>query len=104
MCLLIKIRRRRHYETKLKDKYKDLETIQRSQNVDEMKKTFRFPTECVKKTKSQNEAAVKASYIVAEEIANSTRASFLKSTCLKFFDQVCFEKKQSFSNVSLEIK
>ena len=58
-----------------------------------------------KKATSQSEAAVKASYIVAEEIAKSARpfneGEFVKKCMMKVCDQVCPEKKQAFSNVSL---
>lgn len=58
-----------------------------------------------KKATSQSEAAVKASYIVAAEIAKSARpfneGEFVKKCMMKVCDLVCPEKKQAFSNVSL---
>ena len=57
------------------------------------------------KAKSQSEAAVKASVIVAEEIAKSARpfteGEFLKSCMMKGCYVMCPDKKQAFANVSL---
>ena len=60
---------RRHYETKHQDKYKDLDMTQRSQEVEEMKKGFVSQQIMFKTATAQSDAAVKASYIVAEEIS-----------------------------------
>lgn len=58
-----------------------------------------------KKATSQSEAAVKANFIVAAEIAKSSwpfsEGEFVKNCMLKVCDLVCPEKKQHFSNVSL---
>ena len=57
------------------------------------------------KAKSQSEAAVKASFIVAAEIAKSSRpfteGEFVKNCMIKVCDTVCPEKRQAFLNVSL---
>lgn len=57
------------------------------------------------KATTQSEAAVKASYIVAEEIAESARpfneGEFVKKCMMKVCDQVCSEKKLTFANASL---
>ncbi|XP_031655934.1 general transcription factor II-I repeat domain-containing protein 2-like [Oncorhynchus kisutch] len=96
---------RRHYETKHHDKYKDLDMTQRSQKVEEMKISLVSQQNMFKKATSQSEAAVKASYIVAAEIAKSARPfneeEFMKKCMMKVCDLVCPEKKQAFSNVSL---
>lgn len=96
---------RRHYETKHHDKYKDLDMTQRSQKVEEMKRSLVSQQNMFKKATSQSEAAVKASYIVAAEIAKSARpfneGEFVKKCMMKVCDLVCPEKKQAFSNVSL---
>ena len=62
---------RRHYETKHEDKYNDLDMTQRSQKVEEMKKGLVSQQNMFKKATAQSEAAVKASYIAAEEVAKS---------------------------------
>ncbi|KAA8587794.1 hypothetical protein FQN60_016656, partial [Etheostoma spectabile] len=50
-------------------------------------------------------AAVKASFIVAEEIANASKSfsegAFLKQYMLKVCEQVCPDQLQTFQNVSL---
>ena len=57
------------------------------------------------KAKIQSDAAVKASFIVAEEIAKSARpfteGEFLKTCLLKVCDVVCPDKRQAFLNISL---
>ncbi|XP_039206569.1 general transcription factor II-I repeat domain-containing protein 2A-like [Crotalus tigris] len=57
------------------------------------------------KAKSQSEAAVKASFIVAEEIAKSTlpfaEGEFLKRCMIKVCEVLCPDQKQAFFNVSL---
>lgn len=59
----------------------------------------------VTKAKSQSEAAVKASFIVAAEVAKSARpfteGEFVKNCMIKVCDAVCPEKRQAFLNVSL---
>lgn len=96
---------RRHYETKHHDKYKDLDMTQRSQKVEELKKSVVSQQNMFKKATSQSEAAVKASYIVAAEIAKSAQpfneGEFVKNCMMKVCEIVCPEKKQTFSNVSL---
>lgn len=64
---------RRHYETKHEDKCKNLGTVQKLQKVEELKKNLTSQQTFFTKAKPQSEAAVKASFIVAEEIAKSGR-------------------------------
>ncbi|KAI3353881.1 hypothetical protein L3Q82_005096 [Scortum barcoo] len=58
-----------------------------------------------RKAKSQSEAAVKASFILAEEIAKSARpfteGDSIKNCMLKVCDEVCPDKRQLFLNISL---
>jgi len=76
---------RRHYETSKKDKNMDRE--QRLQKVEELKRGLKFQQALFTKTKSQSEAAVRASFIVAEEVAKSARpfteGGFIKNCILK---------------------
>ncbi|XP_042286459.1 general transcription factor II-I repeat domain-containing protein 2-like [Thunnus maccoyii] len=92
---------RRHYETKHHDKYKDMDMTQRHQKVEEMKRSLVSQQTMFKKAISQSEAAVKASFIVAAEIAKSARpfneGEFVKKCIMKVCDLVCSEKKQAFS-------
>ena len=57
------------------------------------------------KAKSKSEAATKANFIVAAEIAKSARPfneeEFVKKCVVKVCDVVCPDKKQDFLNVSL---
>lgn len=91
---------RRHYETKHQDKYKSLDTQQKLQKVEEFKKSLVSQQTMFTKAKSQSEAAVKASFIVAEEIAKSARpfteGEFLKRCMIKVCDVLCPDKKQAF--------
>lgn len=90
---------RRHYETSTKH------TEQRLQKVEELKRNLKSQQAMFTKAKSQSKAAVKASFIVAEEVAKSARpfteGDFVKNCMLKVCDVVCPEKRQLFSNVSL---
>ncbi|KAL4009366.1 hypothetical protein ACER0C_003218 [Sarotherodon galilaeus] len=98
---------RRHYETskKHKDKDKNMDTEQRLQKVEELKRGLKSRQALFTKAKSQSEAAVKASFLVAEEVAKSARpfreGEFIKNCMLKVCDAVCPDKQQLFSNVSL---
>ena len=96
---------RRHYETKHHDKFKDMDMTQRHQKVEEMKRSLVSQQTMFKKVIAQSEAAVKASFIVAAEIAKSGRpfneGEFVKKCMMKVCDIVCPEKRQAFSNVSL---
>ena len=64
---------RKHYETKHYKKYKDLDIKQKLQKVQEMKRSLVSQQTPFMKAKSKSEAAVKASFIVAAEIAKSAR-------------------------------
>ncbi|GAA6217531.1 general transcription factor II-I repeat domain-containing protein 2-like, partial [Lates japonicus] len=96
---------RRHYETKHQDNLKDLNAEQKIKKVEELKKNLTFQQTFFTHAKSQSEAAVKASFIVAEEIAKSARpfteGEFLKSCMIKVCDVLCPDKKQMLANVSL---
>ena len=96
---------RRHFETKHHDKFKDLDVSQRRQKLEEMKRSLVLWQSMFKKTISQSEAAVKASFIVAAEISKQSRpfneGEFVKKYTIKVYELMCSEKKQVFSNVSL---
>ena len=96
---------KRHYEMKHHDKYKHLDTTQRLQKVEELKRSLVSQQAMFTKAKSQSETAGKASFIVAAEIAKSSRpfteVFFVKNCMIKVCDTVCPEKRQVFLNVSL---
>lgn len=62
---------RLHYTTKHKDRYKDLNTQQKHHKVQELKRNLVSQQTKFKKAKSQSDAAVKARFIVTQEIAKS---------------------------------
>ena len=90
------------------DKYKHLDTTQRLQKVEELKRSLVSQQAMFTKAKSQSEAAVKASFIVAAEIAKSSRpfteGEFVKNCMIKVCDTVCPEKKASIFKCEPEPK
>lgn len=96
---------RRHHETKHADKTENMDMEQRLQKVEELKRGLKSRQGLFRKAKSQSEAAVRASFILAEEIAKSSRpfteGDFIKDCMLKVCDEVCPDKRQLFLNVSL---
>ena len=78
---------RGHYETKHYENCKDLDVKQKLQKVQKMKRSLVSQQTMFIKKKSKSEAAVKASFIVATEIAKSgpfMRESLSKSAWSKF--------------------
>lgn len=76
---------RRHLETKYQDKLKNLNSEQKLQRVEELKKNLTSQQTFFTRAKTQSEAVVKASFIVAEEIVKSgrpfTRENFCRTVC-----------------------
>uniref|UniRef100_A0A0L8FLU3 Uncharacterized protein n=1 Tax=Octopus bimaculoides TaxID=37653 RepID=A0A0L8FLU3_OCTBM len=93
------------YETKHQDKYKYITAEQKQRRVEELKRNLTLQQIFLTKAKSQSEAAVKASFIVVEEIIKSawpfTKGEFVKSYMMKMCDVLCPDKKQLFANVSI---
>ena len=73
--------------------------------MQEMKRSQVSQQTMFMKAKSKSEAAVKASFIAAAEIAKSVRpfneGEFVKKRMFKVCDIVCPDKKQNFLNMSL---
>lgn len=96
---------RRHFETKHGAKYANLSHQEKQQKVQELKKNLHFQQNLFANASAKNDAAVKASFIVAEEIARASKCfsegAFLKQCMLKICEQVCPDQKQAFKNVSL---
>lgn len=86
---------RRHYQMSQKDKDKNMDTEQRLQKVEELKRGLKSRQALFTKAKSQSEAAVKASFIMTEEVAKSARpfteGEFIKK--LKVCDTMCPDKR-----------
>ncbi|XP_026582004.1 general transcription factor II-I repeat domain-containing protein 2-like [Pseudonaja textilis] len=105
VAVLKKYNMRRHYETKHEDKYKHMDIQQKLKKVEEFKKSLMVKQRMSRKAASQSEAAMKASFIVAEKIAKSgrpfTEGEFLKCCMIKVCEILCPDQKQAFLNVSL---
>lgn len=89
---------RRHHETKHADKNKNVDMEQRLQKVEELKRGLKSRQDLFRKAKSQSEAAVKASFIIAREIAKSARpfteGDFIKNCMLKVKQKTALFKRQ----------
>ena len=96
---------RRHYETKYQELQNNLNIEQKLQKAEEFNENLTSQQAFFTKAKSQNEAAVKASFIVAEETAKSSRrvsvGELLKSCMMKVCDVLCPDKRPIFGNVSM---
>ncbi|XP_066445082.1 general transcription factor II-I repeat domain-containing protein 2-like [Eleutherodactylus coqui] len=96
---------RRHFETKHGTKYGKYSLQDRQKIVEELKGRLQSQQNMFTKATAQNDSAVKASFIVAEEIARASKCfsegAFLKQCMLKVCEQVCPDQMQSFKNVSL---
>ncbi|XP_013908076.1 PREDICTED: general transcription factor II-I repeat domain-containing protein 2-like [Thamnophis sirtalis] len=90
-----------HYETKHHDRYKNMSVQQKIKTVEELRKNLMSFI----KAKTQREAAVKATFIVAEEIAKAawpfTEGEFLKRCMVKVCEVLCPDQKEAFLNLSL---
>ena len=78
--------------------------VQKLPKVEELKRHLTSQQMFFTKAKSQSGAAVKVSFIVAEEIKSAqpfTEGEFQKSCMMKVCDVMCPDKKQVFANVSL---
>ncbi|KAJ1081737.1 hypothetical protein NDU88_001913 [Pleurodeles waltl] len=96
---------RRHFETKHGAKFANLSHQEKQQKVQELKGSLHSQLNIFAKMTAKNDAAVKASYLVAEEIARASKCfsegAFVKQCMLKVCEQVCPEQRQAFNNVSL---
>lgn len=96
---------RRHYETKHGAKYAKVSLQEKQAIVKELKGNLRSQQNVFTKATAKNDAAVKASFIVAEEIARTSKSfsegAFVKQCMLKVCEQVCPDQMQAFKNVSL---
>ncbi|XP_063788777.1 general transcription factor II-I repeat domain-containing protein 2-like [Pseudophryne corroboree] len=96
---------RRHFETKHGAKFANFSPQEKQQKVQELKGSLHSQRNIFSKMTAKNDAAVKASYLVAEEIARASKCfsegAFVKKCMLKVCEQVCPEQRQAFNNVSL---
>ena len=96
---------RRHFETKQGAKYAQFSLQEKQRIAAELIGILQSQQNMSTKASSKNDAAVKASSIVAEEIARASKSfsegAFLKQCMLKVCEQVCPDQIQTFQNVSL---
>ncbi|KAJ1099676.1 hypothetical protein NDU88_004775 [Pleurodeles waltl] len=96
---------RRHFETKHGAKFANLSHQEKQQKVQELKGSLHSQRNIFAKMTAKNDAAVKASYLGAEEIARASKCfsegAFVKQCMLKVCEQVCPEQRQAFKNVRL---
>ena len=95
---------RRHFETKQGAKYAQFSLQEKQRIAAELIGILQSQQNMFTKATSKNNAAVKASIIVAEEIARASKSfsegAFLKQCMLKVCEQVCPDQIQTFQNVS----
>ncbi|XP_047478071.1 general transcription factor II-I repeat domain-containing protein 2-like [Penaeus chinensis] len=96
---------RRHYETLPAEKYKNLQGQQRLEKVNELLTALNKQQSVFSRSREISDAAVKASYLIANEIALASKSfsegEFVKTCMLKAAETVCPEKRQAFANISL---
>lgn len=95
----------RHYETHHGEKYNSLHGELRRQKVNEMLVGLRKQQSVFTRSREASDAAVKASYLIASEIALASKpyceGEFVKNCMLKAAEIVCPERRQAFANISL---
>ncbi|CAL9692766.1 unnamed protein product [Knipowitschia caucasica] len=96
---------RRHYETHHSKKYDGLQGQLRRDKINELLAGLRKQQSTFIKSREVSEAAVKASYLIASEIALASKpysdGDFVKRSMMKAAELVCPEKRQAFANISL---
>ena len=68
--------------------------------VQELESRLQLQQNLFTKATAKSDGAVKASFIVAEEITRASKC-FSESAYLKVCEQVCFDQTQTFNNISL---
>jgi len=96
---------RRHYEALHAEKYKNLQGHRRIEKVNELLARLKKQQSVFTRSQEISDAAVKASYLIAKEIALASKpfseGEFVKTCLLKAAETVCPEKRQAFANISL---
>ena len=96
---------RRHFDTKHGAKYASASLQEKQHIAKGLKRKLQVQQNVFTKSATKNNAAVKASFIVAQEIALASKSfsegPFLKQCMLKVCEQVCPDQLQTFKNVSL---
>lgn len=96
---------RRHYDKNHAQVYKKYSGKARDDKVEELEQSQKQQQSLFKNVRHVSDAAVKASYIISNEIAASSRpfteGDFVKKCMLLTADVICPDKRQAFANVSL---
>lgn len=95
----------RHYETNHCSKYNNIQGQLRQDKIREMIKSLKKQQMTFTKIREINDSAVKTSFIIANEIAKSSKpfsdGEFIKMCMIQAAEVVCPDKKQAFNNISL---
>lgn len=96
---------RRHYDTQHGEKYNSLQGQSRREKINELLASLRKQQSVFTQSREVSDAAVKASYLTASEIASASKpyseGDFVKTCMMKAAEIVCPEKRQAFANISL---
>ena len=96
---------KRHYETKHEPDYSKYEDKLRDDKIEELKLMLNKQQTLFYKVNKESETAVRASYVIAEEIAKKRKpfsdGEFIKDCMMRAAEIVCPDKKQCFLNISL---
>ncbi|XP_055011762.1 general transcription factor II-I repeat domain-containing protein 2B-like [Boleophthalmus pectinirostris] len=95
---------KRHYETHA-EKYSEYTGQLRTKKLNELASSLQKQQAVFSKCRDTHEGAVKASYIIAWEIAKASKpfseGAFVKTCMLKAAELVCPDKRQALANISL---
>ncbi|KAL2083019.1 hypothetical protein ACEWY4_020792 [Coilia grayii] len=95
---------KRHYETH-SEKYSKYTGQHRMEKLNELSSSLQKQQAVFSKCRDTHEGAVKASYIIAWDIAKESKpfseGPFVRNCMLKAAELVCPEKRQAFANISL---
>ena len=96
---------KRHYETHHGEKYNRLQGQVRKEKINDLLANLKKQQSVFTRSREVSDAAVKASYLIANEIASASKpyceGEFVKTCMLKAAEIVCPEKRQAFANISL---
>lgn len=96
---------RRHYVSLHADKYDNFQGQRRREKVNELLVGLKKQQSVFTHSRDISDAAVKASYLIANEIALASKpfseGEFVKTCMMKASEIVCPEKRQAFANISL---
>ncbi|XP_070408444.1 general transcription factor II-I repeat domain-containing protein 2 [Nothobranchius furzeri] len=95
----------RHYVSLHAEKYDKFEAQRRREKVNELLARLKKQQSAFTHSQDISDAAVKASYLIANEIAVASKpfseGEFVKTCMMKAAEIVCPEKRQAFANISL---